>query len=168
MFTIRTNLDDLQRVVNGLPENFAESEREVERQIRIIGQDVLVLMQQPGLEPTYPINWDSERQRRAFFATNGFGGGIPYKRKGRYEAGWKALPIQAGVEVLNEEGAARWVGGTVTGGDTPASGGPSRIHKSRWPEFHDAAATVLAKWQEDGWAALGQAFVEAFLKDFRK
>jgi hypothetical protein len=28
----------------------------------------------------YPIQWDTERQRRAYFATNGFGAGIPYKR----------------------------------------------------------------------------------------
>jgi len=28
-----------------------------------------------------PIRWTSERQRRAYFATNGFGAGIPYKRK---------------------------------------------------------------------------------------
>jgi len=30
----------------------------------------------------YPIEWTSEKQRKAFFATDGFGGGIPYKRKG--------------------------------------------------------------------------------------
>lgn len=28
------------------------------------------------------LRWKSERQRRAFFATNGFGGGIPYRRTG--------------------------------------------------------------------------------------
>lgn len=29
-----------------------------------------------------PIQWTSEKQRRAYFATNGFGAGIPYKRTG--------------------------------------------------------------------------------------
>lgn len=29
-----------------------------------------------------PIEWASEKQRRAFFATNGFGAGIPYSRSG--------------------------------------------------------------------------------------
>ena len=29
-----------------------------------------------------PIEWETERQRRAFFATDGFGGGIPSKRSG--------------------------------------------------------------------------------------
>jgi hypothetical protein len=32
--------------------------------------------------------WKSERQRRAFFATDGFGGGIPYRPTGKLEAGW--------------------------------------------------------------------------------
>jgi hypothetical protein len=30
----------------------------------------------------YPIQWTSEKQRRAYFATNGFGAGIPYRRTG--------------------------------------------------------------------------------------
>lgn len=36
----------------------------------------------------YPIRWKTERQRRAFFATNGFGRGIPTKRTGAVQAGW--------------------------------------------------------------------------------
>lgn len=30
--------------------------------------------------PTYPISWDTAKQKRAFFATDGFGGGIPHER----------------------------------------------------------------------------------------
>jgi hypothetical protein len=37
----------------------------------------------------YPIEWASERQRKAFFATNGFGGGIPYQRSGRFGEAWE-------------------------------------------------------------------------------
>jgi hypothetical protein len=36
----------------------------------------------------YPIQWKSERQRRAFFATDGFGRGIPTKRTGTVQEGW--------------------------------------------------------------------------------
>ena len=32
----------------------------------------------------YPIEWESEKQRRAFFATDGFGGGIPSRRTGEF------------------------------------------------------------------------------------
>lgn len=41
----------------------------------------------PG-PPVYPIRWTSEKQRRAYFATDGFGGGIPYDRSGDMAAGW--------------------------------------------------------------------------------
>ena len=40
-------------------------------------------------KPHYPIVWQSERQRRAFFATNGFGRGIPTERSGKLQAEWK-------------------------------------------------------------------------------
>lgn len=36
----------------------------------------------------YPLEWASERQRRAFFATDGFGRGIPYERTGRTNSLW--------------------------------------------------------------------------------
>jgi len=36
----------------------------------------------------YPIEWTSEKQRRAFFATDGFGGGIPTKRSNQLETSW--------------------------------------------------------------------------------
>ena len=39
----------------------------------------------------YPIEWTSERQRRAFFATNGFGRGIPTKRTGKLGNGWRII-----------------------------------------------------------------------------
>lgn len=50
------------------------------------------LQTQPG-PPKYPLKWQSERQRRAFFATDGFGHGIPYRRTGRLSAGWKVTAV---------------------------------------------------------------------------
>lgn len=37
----------------------------------------------------YPIQWQSDKQRAAFFATDGFGHGIPYKRTGKMVAAWR-------------------------------------------------------------------------------
>src|SRR3972149_8428153 len=45
-------------------------------------------MAQPGSPIAYPVRWDSEKQRRAYFATDGFGAGIPYSRTGGYGAGY--------------------------------------------------------------------------------
>lgn len=49
---------------------------DIERKVRAV--DVY-----PG-PVKYPIEWTSEKQRRAFFATDGFGAGIPYKRSGTF------------------------------------------------------------------------------------
>lgn len=48
------------------------------------------LSTEPG-RPKYPIRWKSDRQRRAFFATNGFGHGIPYVRTHKLSRGWRVV-----------------------------------------------------------------------------
>lgn len=45
------------------------------------------ITREPG-RPIYPLRWQTERQRRAFFATRGFGRGIPYRRTGGLLLGW--------------------------------------------------------------------------------
>ena len=35
-----------------------------------------------------PYQWQSDKQRRAYFASDGFGGGIPYRRTGNLSDGW--------------------------------------------------------------------------------
>lgn len=37
-----------------------------------------------------PYRWQSEKQRRAFFATKGFGRGVPSRRTGDLSRGWQA------------------------------------------------------------------------------
>lgn len=72
------------------------------------------LKQDPG-PVHYPIRWKSERQRRAFFATNGFGAGIPYERTGDLLAGYRINTItndDGGIlEVTNNVPYARFVVG---------------------------------------------------------
>ena len=48
-----------------------------------------VLNRDPG-PVKHPIKWTSDRQRRAFFASNGFGRGIPTQRTGRVRS-WVAV-----------------------------------------------------------------------------
>lgn len=90
---------------------------------------------QPGNPITYPVQWDSERQRRAYFATNGFGGGIPSKRTGDYNAGWSVKQTGTGTAreftLSNKVPYAKYVGGTAYGK------GQSRIHRGRWMIVQD-------------------------------
>lgn len=40
-----------------------------------------------------PIEWTSEKQQRAFFATDGFGRGIPTQRTGRLQGAWRVVGV---------------------------------------------------------------------------
>lgn len=88
-------------------------------------------LQQPGKPINYPVQWDSEKQRRAYFATDGFGAGIPYNRTGAYNAGWEISKTGSGLAreyiLRNIKAFWRFVGG----GDQGDS--QSRIHRGRWP-----------------------------------
>jgi hypothetical protein len=62
-----------------------------------------------------PIRWTSEKQRRAYFATDGFGAGIPYKRTGRLPAAWRVEsaigPGGLTISITNPSKAAPFVYG---------------------------------------------------------
>jgi hypothetical protein len=61
----------------------------------------------------YPIEWQSERQRRAFFATNGFGGGIPYQRTGKLALAWEFVVEGNSVVIRNRNPASPFVYGSL-------------------------------------------------------
>jgi len=92
----------------------------------------------PGSPIIYPVNWDSEKQRRAFFATDGFGRGIPTKRTDEYVGAYYAIRREDGAEVGNPLAHAKFIGGKAQ----------SRIHKGRWPIFWDVANRILDRLPE--------------------
>lgn len=57
----------------------------------------------------YPLEWTSEKQRKAYWASNGFGKGIPYRRSGRLSKSWQLflLPTANGV-TINVRNSARY------------------------------------------------------------
>lgn len=93
----------------------------------------------PGA-PHYPIRWKSERQRRAFFATDGFGRGIPTQRSGALQAGWQVAfegdQFGSTIEVFNTQPHARF----VQGDDAQ----PFHLDTG-WPQ----AAPIIVDFQED-------------------
>ena len=60
-----------------------------------------------------PIQWTSEKQRRAYFATDGFGAGIPYRRTGQLMDAWRVrtdIETDGGIfELVNDSSYARYV-----------------------------------------------------------
>lgn len=74
------------------------------------------LQQTPG-SVAYPIEWTSERQRKAFFASGGFGKGIPYQRTGTYRDSWFVAAdienAQVVIQIGNTAPYAQFVGGSL-------------------------------------------------------
>lgn len=60
-----------------------------EQNTRGIANQLLSVVAKPPGAVKRPIQWASEKQRKAYFASNGFGKGIPYKRSGKLQRGWE-------------------------------------------------------------------------------
>jgi len=88
----------------------------------------------------YPVQWDSERQRRAYFATNGFGSGIPYQRSNRMILGIKTERVPLGTNL-----SIPHPGGAVFGLPGSPSTWQSRIHRNRWVYLLDVLFDELSK-----------------------
>lgn len=60
-----------------------------------------------------PYRWQSDKQRRAYFATDGFGGGIPSKRTGNLADKWVSHPTNDGyrMKIKNTSEYASYVQG---------------------------------------------------------
>ncbi len=99
--------------------------------------NVKTRMAEPGAPITYPVQWDSAKQRNAYFASNGFGKGIPYKRTGAHGRSFSVerKPLGSTIHAPHPAGA-------VSG--TPA-GWQSRIHRNRWIHIVKVLFEELAK-----------------------
>jgi hypothetical protein len=121
--------------------SLAETVDEIKREMSVEGKPI-----------TYPSQWDSEKQRRAYFASNGFGQGIPYVRKGNYIRGWAVAQLANGYSLSNKHPAGA-VGGTLRGVASlkvnealiTAKSWQSNIHKDRWNNIFYVTAVALRK-----------------------
>lgn len=81
---------------------------------RLAGRSLTKLKTIPG-PPRYPIRWSSERQRKAYFATRGFGRGIPSRRTGEIVGAWDAEFVSNGkggtLMMINRNPAVQYLQG---------------------------------------------------------
>jgi hypothetical protein len=105
-------------------------------------------LKKPGAPIFYPVNWDTPLQRRAFFATDGFGRGIPTGRSGEYQEGFQIVGLPDGYQLVNHAPGAGYIGGDFEGQ------GQSRIHMERWPLIFEIANEELDKLPDDVLAEL--------------
>jgi hypothetical protein len=115
------------------------------------------LRSEAGFRITRPVRWDSDKQRRAFFASNGFGRGIPTGRSGGYQRGWAVTQNGDDFSLENRYPGAMFIGGDAKGRHQ------SRIHQNRWLLFSTVIDTatdtirkatmpeVIAQAKRSGW-----------------
>ena len=106
-------------------------------------QRIVARLKQPGSPITYPVQWDSDKQRRAFFATDGFGAGIPTGRSGEVESAWTLVSLSNGYEINNSEPYASYVFGDISGN------GQSLIHQGRWSLMADVVDSEVDDLPDD-------------------
>lgn len=80
---------DVFDAVRNTSKSSALMRRTFDRFTRGLAQTVLKQAQRYPGKVKRPLEWQSQKQRRAFFATNGFGRGFGARRTGRLRSGWQ-------------------------------------------------------------------------------
>jgi len=105
-------LKQVERNLRQLPDRFANGMKGQEG--KAANRALSALTTEPG-PPVYPLRWQSDRQRMAFFASNGFGRGIPTGRTGDLLGGWSVrlqrLENAVELSLINPVDAVEYVQG---------------------------------------------------------
>lgn len=114
------------------------------------------LRDEPG-PAVHPIDWTTPKQMSAFFASDGFGQGIPTRRTGALSAAWTAKSMRDGPSfffvISNPLAAAKFVYGSLAKRANEARRFQQRFHaKTGWQL---ATETV-------------QFWISAFFEDYRE
>lgn len=100
------------------------------------------------------IKWTSDKQRKAYFATNGFNSGIPYQRTGGLANAWKIDVTNEGglfaIRVSNLMNAAKYVYGTLAKNPAAARRPQQQFHRDQgWPLAVDIIRPMIDDMLED-------------------
>ena len=147
MFKIEINTE---KVIEFLKSFIPISEKSAESVMTEEMEGIKEYMRQPGRPVVYPINWDSEKQRRFVIAKLKAENNLPYKRTGSYVNSWKIVHFDNGLQ-LSAKHPAGAIGGTlVSKSSSQALGGASfdswqsKIHRGRWRELRPRVLQAIA------------------------
>lgn len=107
--------DILEAIKDGIRQSPARMRIAYRRNVGRLKGRILAKLKVVPNAPKYPIRWKSERQRRAFFATDGFGGGIPYQRTNKLVNSYDVRMVDTAegaiISVTNSDPKAQFVVG---------------------------------------------------------
>lgn len=121
--------------------------------------ELLAGLQEVGAPVKYPIDWQTERQRKAFFATNGFGHGIPYRRTGKLAASAFVRLVRKDDQWIIESGYSASYAPFVVGRlFRRGKEWQQRMHMGRWKK----AEPKIERWQRKYVTEFQKALPQAF------
>ncbi|NJL71168.1 MAG: hypothetical protein HC888_05890 [Candidatus Competibacteraceae bacterium] len=134
---IETQLDDLTNITYEVGSQVVED----------AWPEMLTTLSKEPQSPQRSIEWTSKRQRQAYFASNGFGGGIPYRRRQQVSGKWQLRQNQTPDGLVsyveNTSPSAKFLYGTLTQKIAQAKKPQQRFHSiTGWI----LASPVLRKW----------------------
>jgi hypothetical protein len=149
--TIDVAPDIADAVINDLktaPRKFRKAYRE---DINQLAKRAIATLARPAPPVKYPIRWKTERQRRAFFASDGFGRGIPTRRTGAINKGWKyeiVGDINTGLfTIYNDATSRNYFTGEITFYEIYVQGIEQQpFHRiTGWQSSQDVLANVMVE-----------------------
>lgn len=93
-----------------------------------------------------PFQFATERSRRAYFATNGFGNGIPYQRKGKVSKQWKTQIQKLNIIIFNASPAGKYVYGPRQVAGHKNTGWGKEVDKASKRTLDAATDIIIAAW----------------------
>lgn len=132
---IRARNADIVRM--GLEDFTAEVPKIGRQRIYNMMREAKSILSTPGSPITYPVSWDSEKQKRFVIAMLRERGNLPYNRTGRLPAGWKIEKAGEGYLMSNPYDEAVYIYGNYEGARQ------SRIHRGRHPVMQDVLETQI-------------------------
>lgn len=139
--TIKTQSAELVR--KGLADLGAEIPKIARKDIYDMMREIRKTMRTPGRPPTYPIRWDSDKQRRFVLAMLRAKGNLPYHRTNALPSGWQIEAVTNGYRLYNPAPAAVYVYGNFEGARQ------SSIHRGRHPVVQELTEAAIQRLPPD-------------------
>lgn len=113
---ITTDGDVLEVIAETAQKSPVLMQTALRRNIRRLASRILKPLQKEPPRFNGKRRWKSEKQRRAYFATDGFGMGIPYRRTHQLARGWRVEfdgkdAYNGVINIVNDSDVARFVQG---------------------------------------------------------
>lgn len=112
---VTVDTDILKAIADGARQSPGKMRTAYRRNVGRLKGRILARLKVIPPPPKYPLRWKSERQRRAYFATDGFGAGIPYQRTNRMVNSYDVRMVDTAegaiISVTNTDPKAQFVVG---------------------------------------------------------